>query len=192
MAKGAAPMADGRTDLVDLITDELLAEMPDLDRIEFEFTRRVGRLATILEERMDRSIAPRGFIRSEYGVINALRSIGPPFELRPTALRARLLLTSGGVSNVLGRLEHDGLVKRSRDRADGRGAIVRLTPEGVRVADEMMGAWAADQEDLLASAPREALATAAAALRDILVSLGDVAPPPVGPRRVTSGARSAN
>jgi DNA-binding MarR family transcriptional regulator len=190
--KGAAPSTDDRTDLVDLITDELLAEMPDLDRVEFEFTRRVGRLAAILEENMDRLIAPRGFTRSEYGVINALRSIGPPFESRPGALRARLLLTSGGVSNVLSRLEDDGLVKRSRDRVDGRGAIVRLTPEGVRVADEMMGDWAVAQKNLLTSAPREALATVATLLRDILLGLGDIPPPPVGGRRATSGARSAS
>jgi DNA-binding MarR family transcriptional regulator len=172
--------AGGRSDLVDLITDESLAEIPDLDRVELELSRRAGRLAAILQEAMARTLAAWGFTRAEYGLVTSLRSVGAPYELRPNELRARLLLTSGGVSNGLRRLERDGFIKRSRDAADGRGAVVRLTPKGVKTADEMIAAWGEDQTVALAGAPREALVTASAALREILVGLGDLAPPRVG------------
>lgn len=136
---------------------------------------------------MARTLAAWGFTRAEYGLITSLRSVGPPFELRPSELRARLLLTSGGVSNALRRLERDGYIKRARDAADGRGAVVSLTPKGVKTADEMIGVWGKEQANVLAGAPREALVTAAAALREILVGLGDLAPPSVGTRGARSG-----
>jgi DNA-binding MarR family transcriptional regulator len=67
-------------------------------------------------------------------VLATLRSVGSPFELRPTGLQARLLLSSGGISNVLNRLERNGLVERQRDSNDGRSCWVRLTGEGAKLA----------------------------------------------------------
>jgi DNA-binding MarR family transcriptional regulator len=66
--------------------------------------------------------------------MSALRSVGAPYELRPTDLAARLLLTSGGVSNILNQLEHAGLAGRAGDSTDGRCCWVKLTGAGVKIA----------------------------------------------------------
>ncbi|WP_208513893.1 MarR family transcriptional regulator, partial [Variovorax paradoxus] len=40
-------------------------------------------------------------------------------------LQSTLLFTSGGLSNLLKRLEQEGLVKRSIHPDDGRGVLVK-------------------------------------------------------------------
>ncbi|MDV8000180.1 MarR family transcriptional regulator [Rhodococcus sp. IEGM 1408] len=48
----------------------------------------------------------------------------------------RLLLDSGTLSPLLSRLEHAGLVERSRSADDGRRVLVRLTAAGARLRAE--------------------------------------------------------
>ncbi|MBL1098381.1 MarR family transcriptional regulator [Streptomyces coffeae] len=71
-------------------------------------------------------------LRADYGALNALLSAGEPYELRPMDLRERLLLTSGGTSNVLNRLVKAGLLTRQQDASDGRSSPV--SPERHRAA----------------------------------------------------------
>ena len=48
---------------------------------------------------------------------------------RPRELSSRLPLTTGGLSNILRRLQHDELIEREADTADARSRVVRLTEE---------------------------------------------------------------
>ena len=49
-----------------------------------------------------------------------------------------MLFSSGGLSNLLKRLEHGGLVRRTSDPQDGRGVLVSLTAKGRALADRAM------------------------------------------------------
>jgi DNA-binding MarR family transcriptional regulator len=106
-------------------------------------------------------------------VLGALRSVGKPYQLRPSEIQARLLMTSGGVSGVLNRLEKAGLIERNQDTDDRRGSRVRLTTSGVETADAAVRAWAEAQGDTLRKVPDDVARRAADALREVLLALGD-------------------
>lgn len=66
---------------------------------------------------------------SEYDVLYTLSKA--PDGLRITALMGDVLLTQGGVSRLVARLQARGLVERVADPSDGRAASIRLTEAGV-------------------------------------------------------------
>ncbi len=57
---------------------------------------------------------------------------------RPGDLAASLLVTPGGMSQVISALEKKGLVARARDRADRRCTPVLLTPDGKRIVESQL------------------------------------------------------
>jgi DNA-binding MarR family transcriptional regulator len=171
-------------DLVDGLTSAWRHEMPEIDRIHVEMTRRAARLGVILQDRLADCLVPWGMTRADFSVLNVLRSVGEPYELRPTDLRARLLLTAGGISNVLNRLARSGLIERERDARDGRGSWVRLTQRGVETAEATMRAWAADQEILYRDVTDGMARSVSDALREVLLAIGDHEPAEPNARRL--------
>jgi DNA-binding MarR family transcriptional regulator len=104
-----------------------------------------GRLA----EAMRDAAAEHGLTPAEHDVLAALRRQGKPFELAPGRLSAALLLSTGGTSNVLRRLEERGLVRRARAADDGRARSVRLTAAGVRLSEAAVLRSSAAQAEVL-------------------------------------------
>ncbi len=173
--------ATGR-DLVDVVTEDWRREMPDLDEAGVELTRRVVRLAGILEDRLASQSARSKLTKGEVNVLTALRAVGSPYELRPSELKARLVMSSGGISNVLNRLEGTGLVLRQPDSTDGRSRWVRLTDEGADLALAFARSWTEAQTDTYRAASPAAVKSASDALREVLIALGDEEPPHRGSR----------
>lgn len=164
-------------DLVDLVTDEWRREMPDLDQAGIELTRRVMRLAGMLGDRLAAHAVRFNLTKGEVNVLATLRSVGSPYELRPTDLKARLVMTSSGISNVLNRLESSGFVERQPDSNDGRSSWVRLTRKGAELAFAFARSWTEDQIDTYRAASPAAIKQASDALREVLLALGDDEPP---------------
>jgi DNA-binding MarR family transcriptional regulator len=164
-------------DLVDAMMDDWGTEMPDLDRAEPWLARRATRLAVLIDDVLTARLAPWNLTRTDYAVLNTLRSVGPPYELRPSDLKLRLLLSSGGVSNVLNRLQKAGMVEREQDSTDGRSSWVRLTGAGVETAGATMQMWSDALSDFFRAVPPDVVKSASALLRDVLIAIGDVAPP---------------
>src|SRR5258708_25800312 len=73
-----------------------------------------------------------------YAVLATLRVEGAPYRMSPKALLDALILTSGGLSILLRKLEKAGQIRRLADDSDGRGGIVELTEQGRRVVDAAM------------------------------------------------------
>jgi DNA-binding MarR family transcriptional regulator len=167
--------ASGR-DRMDAFIDGWHRELPELDHPVFDFVKRAARLGQLLEEALIECLAPWRLAKADYNVLSILRAVGAPYELRPTDLRNRLLLTSGGVSNVVNRLERLQLVERAPDPDDGRSSWVRLTPEGVEIAEETIRAWSALQERLFTGTPPQLAQQGSDMLRAILFALGDREP----------------
>ena len=161
---------------MDAFIDSWRRELPELDNPVFDFVKRAARLGQLLEEALVECLAPWSLSKADYSVLSILRVAGAPYEMRPTNLRNRLLLTSGGVSNIVNRLERLNLVERVPDPADGRSSWVRLTPEGVGTAEETIRAWAAVQEQLLSGLPGPLAQQGSDTLRAVLLVLGDREP----------------
>ena len=122
---------------------------------------------------MDTELARLGLTKAEYEILAVLRASGEPYRLRPSDLSRRLLLSSGGTSNLLRRLTASELVEREPDPADARSSRVALTPHGVKTAEEAVRAATAAQAALLRSVPPGVTDEAIRAMRAVLVALGD-------------------
>jgi DNA-binding MarR family transcriptional regulator len=110
-----------------------------------------------------------------YGVLAALRRIGPPYALTPSALVRALALSSGGISNLLVGVERRGLVTRMRAAHDGRGVVVKLTAKGKVVVDAATAEEAKAETALAAALPPKARRALSELLRAMLLYI-DAAP----------------
>jgi DNA-binding MarR family transcriptional regulator len=161
---------------MDALTDAWRREMPELDGPELEFARRAARLEQLLEETLTGCLLPWNLTHADFSVLSILRTAGAPYELRPTDIRSRLLLTSGGVSNIINRLERLGLAERIPDPGDRRISWVRLTGTGIETAENTMRAWSAVQELMFADVDPQLTRAGSDILRKILLALGDREP----------------
>ncbi|MEU4427218.1 MarR family transcriptional regulator [Actinoplanes sp. NPDC024001] len=142
-------MSDG----VDRILGQWARERPDLDTEAMGLFGRIYRLAKLAGDATEKAYAAFGIGRPEFDVLATLRRSGKPFQLSPGALAASMMLSSGGTTARLDRLEKAGLVARSPDPDDRRGVLVRLTDKGFEIADEAVAAGLAEQQRLLAHLP---------------------------------------
>ncbi len=141
---------DGSGDGVDRIIGQWAHERPDLDTGAMAVFGRIFRLARIAGDQVERAYAAFGIGRPEFDVLATLRRAGQPYQLSPGTLAASMMLSTGGTTARLDRLEKAGLVERSPSPSDRRGVLVRLTSRGLEVVDQAVGAGLAEQERLLA------------------------------------------
>ena len=158
-------------DAVDVIVSQWRAERPDLDSSAKDVTGRLVRLASLAQQAYAKEFGPLGLSEGAYGVLVALRRAGDPFELAPTQLAAQRMMTSGGMTLIVDRLERDGLVKRSPNPNDRRGTLVSLTAAGRQVVDDAMELHAAAERRLVAGLTSKERDQLAALLRKLLVSV---------------------
>lgn len=142
--------AKSHTDLVDLIVERLVAELPTVGAEAIAPIARFSRLTTFLSKPVYAAMAPHELSEAEYNVLAALRRSGAPYYLAPSEVSRSLLFTSGGLTPVLDRLERRGLVKREPDEADRRKLKVRLTPEGLALHAQALESHVAISKKLTA------------------------------------------
>src|SRR5690349_21663328 len=99
--RSAAGASRTGRDAVDAVNDAWAAVDPEFGTVELALSRRTARLFGMLDEVLLARLAPLGITRAEFLVLTGLRAVGAPHQLRPTDLTARLLLSSGGTTNVL-------------------------------------------------------------------------------------------
>jgi DNA-binding MarR family transcriptional regulator len=162
-------------DVVDEIAAAWGRELPGVVGTELELSKRAARLAALLAAPVEAALARFGLTKAEYDVLAVLRAAGTPYRLRPSVLTQRLVLTSGGTSNVLRRLAAADLVERDPDPSDARSSWVRLSTHGVKVAEDVVRAASAAQAAALRDVPPSTTRAAIDALREVLVALGDTA-----------------
>jgi DNA-binding MarR family transcriptional regulator len=81
------------------------------------------------------------------------------------------MLTSGGMTQRIDRLERAGLVRRSPDPADRRALRVSLTERGAQVVDRAVEDGLAAEQRLLAGIPPERRREVDAMLRELLAAV---------------------
>jgi DNA-binding MarR family transcriptional regulator len=160
-----------RRDPVDAIVGQWAAVRPDLDTAAMEVFGRIHRLSRAMGDRMERAYARFGISRGEFDVLATLRRSGEPYTLSPRQLSATLMLTTGGMTGRLDKLERAGLLRRSPDPHDRRGLQVTLTDRGLELIDEAVGAGVAVQTEALSAAlDEEKAGHLTALLRELLAA----------------------
>ncbi|MFF1275736.1 MarR family winged helix-turn-helix transcriptional regulator [Streptomyces marokkonensis] len=156
-------------DPVDAIIEQWARVRPDLDTTAMAVFGRISRLARAMGDRMEKAYARYGISRGEFDVLATLRRSGEPYTLSPRQLSGTLMLTTGGMTGRLDKLERAGLLRRSPDPHDRRGLRVTLTDEGLRLIDEAVGAGLAEQTRALSALDGERAAQLSALLRELLL-----------------------
>lgn len=139
-------------DAVDAITAQWYAVRPDLETVPMATFGRIYRIAHAIGARMDKAYARYGISRGEFDVLATLRRSGEPYTLSPRQLSATLMLTTGGMTGRLDKLERAGLLSRSPDPYDRRGLRVTLSERGVKLIDEAVVAGLEVQREALDAA----------------------------------------
>jgi DNA-binding MarR family transcriptional regulator len=161
-------MSAQHKDPVDAIIGQWADERPDLDTRAMEVFGRIFRLSRAMGDRMEKAYAPLGISRGEFDALATLRRSGEPYTLSPRQLSATLMLTTGGMTGRLDKLERAGLLRRSPDPHDRRGLQVTLTEKGLDIVDEAVGAGLAVQTEVLATLDEEQADQLAGLLRELL------------------------
>jgi DNA-binding MarR family transcriptional regulator len=125
----------GREDHVDRLRRQWTRELPDLDTEPMAILGRAYRLTNLVRSGIEATFASFGLDRGEFDVISTLRRSGPPYRLTPTELYTSLMISSGGLTHKLDRLERAGLIQREKSPQDGRSVLVALTEAGMARAE---------------------------------------------------------
>lgn len=158
-------------DDVDRFRRQWARELPDVDTSPMSVFGRINRLARRLHPEISASFAEHGIDRGEFDVIGTLRRSGPPYRLTPTELYTSLMLTSGGLTSRLMKLEEAGLIVREQSNEDRRSFSARLTRKGMRLAEAAFRADMANELAMLAALPESERAALAELLRKLLAAL---------------------
>lgn len=158
------------TDAVDAITGQWNRERPELDTRAMAVFGRIYRLSRLMGDRMEKEYRRFGIGRGEFDVLSTLRRSGEPYTLSPRQLSATLMLTTGGMTGRLDKLERAGLLERSPDPDDRRGLRVSLTARGVGVIDEAVAAGVEVQQAALNGMDDSQAELLADLLRQLLAS----------------------
>lgn len=155
------------TDLIARAVEDWARERPDLDTGPMELFARLGRTHRLAHAEIERALSAFGLTVSAMDVLLALRRSGEPYRLTPSDLAAVSLLTSGGVTFRLDKLQEAGLIRRVPSTEDRRVVWAELTDEGMELADEVVTAHIANEHRLLEAMDPDDVA----ALRTLLARL---------------------
>jgi len=158
-------------DAVDHIVSQWNEHWPALDVSALEVFGRMHRsylrYQTLLADLFDK----HGINMAAFDVLATLRRSGPPYRMTSGQLAETALVTTGGASLRVDRLEVAGLVERERDPDDRRVVYVRLTDAGKEIVEQTAADHFANEIRMLAGLTPGEQQQLAALLRKLEQSL---------------------
>lgn len=139
-------------------------EFPDVDCSGKAVIGRLLHLHEVFLTAINRTLAKHRLKYPAFAVLATLRVEGAPYRMSPKQLLDTLILTSGGLSNLLRRLEKAGHIRRMADDMDGRGVIVELTEQGRLLVEPAMRDHAETERKLVGALSKEEQRLVASAL----------------------------
>ncbi len=124
----------------------------------------VGELTTIIEEFTTIFIRLPSVQRLSFTTLSVLHTLSRKGPMRLTELTATEQMTQPAITQMMQRLEHDGLVERRADPRDGRAVLVQLTARGAQIIEARRSARVQQLASLLDRLPQEERTTIAAAM----------------------------
>ena len=155
-------------DNVSRIVRESGQAWPGYEASSLEVVLRILRAYHFFDQELVRGLADFDVSPGEFGVLFNLRLAGPPYKMTPTQLHNRLLITSGGMTGRIDRLQRRGLVCRLPDPEDRRSILVELTESGLeyfegvahthlRIMEHLTAGLTLEERDCLAGLLRKLL-----------------------------------
>lgn len=144
-------------------------ERPDLDPSSVAVVTRIWHLAKVFGAARRTLLAQLGIEPALMDLLGTLRRNGSPYELTTRDLAERAAVTPAAISQRLTRAERQGWV--TREPAQGRQVLVRLTSAGQQMADATAGAIFASEDRLLAALAPGQRDTLAGLLKELCLAL---------------------
>jgi DNA-binding MarR family transcriptional regulator len=132
------PVDDLDKEPVDRLLREWRSVRPELDFGPMGLFARSNRFVALGMRKLEAVLAEHGLSVGEFDVLSALRRATEPSSLKPSDLADRLMVTRGGITARVDRLETGGLVARHRDPNDRRSEPIMLTETGRRTVDRAL------------------------------------------------------
>ncbi|KAA0917743.1 MarR family transcriptional regulator [Aquicoccus porphyridii] len=173
MTDPAASRERAKGDHVDRLRQQWKRELPDLDTEPMAILGRAYRLSNLVRPSIEATFADFGLDRGEFDVIGTLRRSGPPYRLTPTELYTSLMISSGGLTHRLVRLEKAGLILREKSPRDGRSVLVVLTETGQVLAEKAFRADMANESAYLRALNLKERETLEGLLRKLVTGIED-------------------
>ncbi|MGH3379790.1 MAG: MarR family winged helix-turn-helix transcriptional regulator [Actinoallomurus sp.] len=127
----------------------------------------IADLTSVLEEFTRMSIRLPSERRLSFTTLSVLHTLAGSGPKRLTELTASEQVTQSAITQIVIKLERDGLVERRRDPSDGRAVLVHITERGAAIVDGRRAeriARLAELGNRLTPAERAAIAAALPAL----------------------------
>ncbi|MFI8104370.1 MarR family winged helix-turn-helix transcriptional regulator [Streptomyces sp. NPDC086023] len=158
-------------DAVDAIAAQWHTVRPELDVSPMGVFGRIHRISRAVTDAAEKTYARHGISGGEFDVLATLRRSGEPYTLSPRQLSATLMLTTGGMTGRLDKLERAGLLSRSPDPTDRRALQVTLTERGFELVEAAVVAGLETQHACLAGLDRAETEVLTGLLRRLLAGL---------------------
>ncbi len=159
------------SDLVDLILEQWSREAPDLDASSVAVLGRLHRCDVRYQSLVAQGLEPYGLGPASFDVLTSLRRSGPDHRRTAGELAEIGLITTGGLTQRINRLETDGLVERIRDDGDRRLVYIQLTGKGLQLIDQIIRTHFAWQDSMLVGLSKAEIVQLATLLGRLEVSL---------------------
>lgn len=163
-------------DRADFAKSQWDREIPGLDLSAMVLLGRLGEAAQLIaKDHLEPVFAAHGLKAGEFDVLATLRRSGPPYRLKPTELYNSTMISSGGMTARLDRLQKAGLVTRTPDEQDRRALQVSLTDKGKALIETVLPQHIAAQKGVLAGLDAKDRATLSGLLERLVQSLTETA-----------------
>lgn len=125
----------GESDLIDQLIADWKVARPDLDPSPLALVARVIVIAKYLERAAEVGLEKHRLTLGQFDLLSTIRRLGSKGGMTPSQLLQIVMVSSGGMTSRLDKLEAAGLIERQPDPNDRRGVVVMLTSKGRKVAD---------------------------------------------------------
>jgi DNA-binding MarR family transcriptional regulator len=167
---------DPERDEIDEIVEFWHQENPDLDVTAKTLAMRLRRASQHLERAVRTNLAAAGV--DEYWEIEVLLALlrAPGHRRSAGELQRESQVTSGAITNRVGRLESRGWVTREVDPVDRRQVLVSLTSEGLKQANHVVATKNESERQIFSGMDRVLLERLTNELRTLLASIESPGP----------------
>lgn len=136
-------------DFVDWIIAGWRRERPDINIEGKGIVCRILRLYSLYYKKADFFLNRYDLKPNEFSVLMRLRRAGEGGEMTQKQLLSEVLITSGAMTNLIGRLIKTDLVEKRSSEEDQREVFIRLTSKGLKIINEAMEVQAKVERDMV-------------------------------------------
>lgn len=153
------------------IAARLDAAVENADPLSKQLSTSIISLSALMEAQHGDTYKELDVNRGLTTAITSLRLAGAPYELRHRDLTERILLTTGGVTNLCRKLISLQLIEKDEDEDDGRGVIYRLTEKGVDLSTQLINRIHSTEKHIFKSLDEDEKSQLAALIKKVLIQL---------------------